>query len=86
MYTSVDKLKSVESDSDEEYQKILNATDVKVHYLSMEFNQINNPEFNDEKSYALHMMKPNSRDPLYTPQINKYPPENKTNQFDSGNY
>ncbi len=71
LYTSVDELKSVEADSDQEYRKILNSKDVKVHYLSMEVNKINNPEFNDEKFYPLHMMKPNLRQSYYTPQINK---------------
>ena len=54
----------------DDYEKILNATDVKTHYLAMEFNKINNPEFNDEQTYSLNSMPLYSRNPLYTPQIN----------------
>ena len=36
----------------------------------MEFNKINNPEFNDELTYSLDMMSNFNRTSLYTPQIN----------------
>lgn len=52
------------------YNKIINATTIKKYYLAMEFNKINNPEFNDEKLYSLSMMNNSNRVPLYTPQIN----------------
>ncbi len=69
-YTSVDELKTVVDKELDDYEKILNSTNVKRHYLSMEFNQINNPEFNDEKTYPLSLMNTYKRARLYTPQIN----------------
>lgn len=43
---------------------------VRKFYLAMEFNQINNPEFQDERLYSLGMFGQFNRTPLYTPQIN----------------
>jgi hypothetical protein len=51
------------------YQKI-NTTNVKKYYLAMEFNKINNPEYNDEHFYSLNMINGVKRQQLYTPQIN----------------
>ena len=36
----------------------------------MDFNKINNPEFNNENLYPLSSMQSNKRVPLFTPQIN----------------
>lgn len=49
---------------------MITAKNVKRHYLSMEFNKINNPDFNDEKTYPLSLMSSYGRTNLYTPQIN----------------
>lgn len=70
-YTSVNELKSVRNEEITNfYDKILNATNVKTYYLAMEFNKINNPEFNDERSYSINQIRNFGRNPLYTPQIN----------------
>lgn len=53
------------------YSKSINSTrPVKKFYLAMEFNKINNPEFQDERLYSLSMFDHFKRTPLYTPQIN----------------
>ena len=70
-YTSIDQMKSLlDNEIATFYNKIINATNIKKYYLAMEFNKINNPEFNDEKLYSLSMMNNSKRVPLYTPQIN----------------
>ena len=70
-YISVNELKSVRNEEITNfYDKILNATNVKTYYLAMEFNKINNPEFNDERSYSINQIRNFGRNPLYTPQIN----------------
>lgn len=71
LYLSVNELKSVTNDEITSfYDKILNTTNVKRFYLAMEFNKINNPEFNDERSYSLNAMSNAGRNSLFTPQIN----------------
>ena len=51
-------------------QKIRSPKKLKKYYLAMEFNKINNPEFEDERLYSLDLLAQNNRAPLYTPQIN----------------
>jgi hypothetical protein len=69
--TSVDGLKAiVDEDFQEDYNRVVNASRVKQHYLAMSFNQINNPEFNDEEKYPLALMSKYGRARFYTPQIN----------------
>lgn len=70
-YTTIDELRTViDKDFEEDYNKMITAKNVKRHYLSMEFNKINNPDFNDEKTYPLSLMSSYGRTDLYTPQIN----------------
>lgn len=71
-YTKISELKSVLDEyAHTFYEKIFNNNKtVKKHYLAMEFNKINNPEFYDEKLYSLGMIQSLQRLPLYTPQIN----------------
>jgi FtsP/CotA-like multicopper oxidase with cupredoxin domain len=74
IYKSIDKLKSLQYDDDNnsDYFKILNNKNkiIKKYYLSMEFNKINNPEFENEKYYSLNMLNDTNRQLLFTPQIN----------------
>ena len=68
---SIDQLKGIEThDTYDIYDKILNATNVKKHYMAFEFNKINNPEFHDEKLYSLDQSIKANRQQLFTPQIN----------------
>jgi hypothetical protein len=70
MYVKIDETRSVLTDSTREFYDKINTSNVKRFYLAMEFNKINNPEFNNDKLYPLESMAENNRQPLYTPQIN----------------
>ena len=59
-----------DSDLDALYNALLNTAVVKRHYLAMEFNKIDNPEFNDPVYYPLSIMSAYGRNSIYTPQIN----------------
>jgi hypothetical protein len=71
-YIQVDEMRAVLDDKAAQmYEKIFDTTrPIKKHYLAMEFNRINNPEFQDERLYSLGMFDKFNRTPLYTPQIN----------------
>ena len=78
IYKSIDKLKSLittqyddNNNNNNDYFKMLNNSNkIKKYYLSMEFNKINNPEFENEKYYSLNMLNDTNRQLLFTPQIN----------------
>jgi len=70
MFTSIDKLKSMISTRSDYYLTKIKSKNVKKYYLSMEFNKINNPEFENEKYYSLNMLNDSNRQLLFTPQIN----------------
>ncbi len=70
LYTRINELKSVPSADGEELLRLINTTNVKKYYLSMEFNRINNDEFMDPTLYPLNIVMQFKRTPLYTPQIN----------------
>lgn len=72
-FVQIDEIRAfVDLETSKLYSKIVNtsASRVKKFYLAMEFNQINNPEFQDERLYSLGMFSHFNRTPLYTPQIN----------------
>jgi hypothetical protein len=61
---------SLKTNESVDFLRKINTTNVKKFYLSMEFNKIDNPEFQDERLYSLEMFPHFHRTPLYTPQIN----------------
>lgn len=67
----IDEMRTVQdSETRAILQKIRSPKKLKKYYLAMEFNKINNPEFEDERLYSLDLLAQNNRAPLYTPQIN----------------
>lgn len=51
-------------------KKIKTSPNPKKYYLAMEFNKINNPEFQNERYYSLSTIKEYNRTLLYSTQIN----------------
>jgi hypothetical protein len=70
MFVKIDEMRGVLSDAMQAFYDKINVTSVKRFYLALEFNKINNPEFQNDKLYPLEMMPMNNRNPIYTPQIN----------------
>ena len=67
----IDEMRTIQdSETRAILQKIRSPKKLKKYYLAMEFNKINNPEFEDERLYSLDLLAQNNRAPLYTPQIN----------------
>lgn len=70
MFKSIDQLEGISNNSTSDFYEKINASNIKRYYLAMDFNKINNPEFNNEHFYSLNMVTSLKRQPLYTPQIN----------------
>lgn len=72
-YVEIDDMRSdnLDADTNDMLDKITAAaSNPKKFYFAMEFNQINNPEFQNERYYSLDTLKSYNRTLLYTPQIN----------------
>lgn len=59
-----------DQETDELLEMIKSPRNLKKFYFAMEFNKINNPEFQNEKLYSLAKLREYNRTLLYTPQIN----------------
>lgn len=72
-FIALDTLRGGNTDFIDSFYKELLTNDtakLKKFYFAMEFNKINNPDFNDETHYPLSMMSSFKRPNIYTPQIN----------------
>lgn len=79
-YVQIDELRSIPENDDEivintsdinkMLRRIKSAKMVKKFYIALEFNKMNNPEFQNEIFYSMNLLKKNNRRQSFTPQFN----------------